>query len=49
MQKLKFTNAMWDESQRLNTVCATSQMEAAGDDILPAVPELNMPPRYIKK
>ncbi|CAI7604828.1 unnamed protein product [Penicillium pancosmium] len=47
--KLQFTNAMWDENARLNTVSPAGQMEAADNDILPAVPELNMPPRYIKK
>ncbi|KAH8425110.1 uncharacterized protein LDX57_002859 [Aspergillus melleus] len=47
--KLRFTNAMWDENARLNTVSPAGQMEAAQDDTLPAVPELNMPPRHIKK
>ena len=40
---------MWDETARLDTVSPAGQMEAAEDDILPAVPELNMPPRYVKK
>lgn len=40
---------MWDESARLNTVSPAGQMEAAEDDLLPAVPELDMPPRHIKK
>ncbi|KAK7227543.1 hypothetical protein V2G26_015546 [Clonostachys chloroleuca] len=47
--KLRFANAMWDETARLNTVSPAGQMEAADDDVLPAVPELNMPPRHIKK
>ncbi|KAF9890080.1 hypothetical protein FE257_006241 [Aspergillus nanangensis] len=47
--KLRFTNAMWDETVRLDTVSPAGQIEAAGDDILPAVPELNMPARHIKK
>ncbi|OQV04996.1 hypothetical protein CLAIMM_09800 [Cladophialophora immunda] len=47
--RLRFTNAMWDECTRLNTVSPAGQLEAAEDDILPAVPELNMPPRRIKK
>ncbi len=46
---MRFANAMWDETARLDTVSPAGQMEAAADDILPAVPELNMPPRYIKK
>ncbi|KAI5917897.1 cytochrome P450 [Camillea tinctor] len=45
--KLKFANAMWDENARLNTVSPAGQMEAAEGDTLPAVPELNMPPRHI--
>jgi hypothetical protein len=48
-KKLRFANAMWDETARLNTVSPAGQMEAAQDDILPPVPELNMPPRRIKK
>jgi hypothetical protein len=48
-QKLRFTNALWDECTRLNTVSPAGQLEAAEDDILPAVPELNMPPRRVKK
>lgn len=40
---------MWDETARLDTVSPAGQMEAAHDDVLPAVPELNMPPRQIKK
>jgi hypothetical protein len=40
---------MWDETARLDTVSPAGQMEAAENDILPAVPELNMPPRYVKK
>ncbi|BCS22059.1 uncharacterized protein APUU_30284A [Aspergillus puulaauensis] len=47
--KMRFANAMWDESARLNTVSPAGQMEAAADDILPAVPELNMPPRRVKR
>ncbi|KIW67161.1 hypothetical protein PV04_06433 [Phialophora macrospora] len=47
--KMRFANAMWDETARLNTVSPAGQMEAAQDDILPAVLELNMPPRRIKK
>ncbi|OAP59732.1 hypothetical protein AYL99_07030 [Fonsecaea erecta] len=47
--RLRFTNAMWDECTRLNTVSPAGQLEAAEDDILPAVPELKMPPRRIKK
>ncbi|KAJ5201958.1 uncharacterized protein N7498_006621 [Penicillium cinerascens] len=47
--KLLFANAMWDETSRLDTVSPAGQMEAAENDILPAVPELNMPPRHIKK
>ncbi|KAI1856704.1 uncharacterized protein JN550_013698 [Neoarthrinium moseri] len=47
--KLRFLNAMWDETSRLNTVSPAGQMEAENDDVLPAVPELNMPPRKIKK
>jgi cytochrome P450 len=47
--RLRFTNAMWDECTRLNTVSPAGQLEAAEDDILPAVPELNMPPRHVKK
>jgi hypothetical protein len=49
VQKLRFANAMWDETARLDTVSPAGQMEAAHDDVLPAVPELNMPPRHIKK
>ena len=40
---------MWDETARLNTVSPAGQMEAAEDDTLPAVSELNMPPRHVKK
>ncbi|CAI6073614.1 unnamed protein product [Clonostachys chloroleuca] len=47
--KMHFTHAMWDDTSRLNTVSPAGQMEAAEDDVLPAVPELNMPPRKIKK
>ncbi|KAH8892308.1 cytochrome P450 [Thozetella sp. PMI_491] len=47
--RLRFTSAMWDETVRLDTVSPAGQMEAAEDDILPAVPELNMPPRHVKK
>ncbi|KAF3022528.1 hypothetical protein E8E14_012170 [Neopestalotiopsis sp. 37M] len=47
--KLRFANAMWDETARLDTVSPAGQMEAAGDDILPAIPELNMPTRHVKK
>ncbi|VUC24084.1 unnamed protein product [Clonostachys rosea] len=47
--KMRFTHAMWDETSRLDTVSPAGQMEAAEDDVLPAVPELNMPPRKIKK
>ncbi|KAK5061940.1 hypothetical protein LTR44_003315 [Exophiala sp. CCFEE 6388] len=47
--KLRFANAMWDETTRLDTVSPAGQLEAAEDDVLPSVPELNMPPRYIKK
>lgn len=46
---MRFANAMWDETARLNTVSPAGQMEAADDDILPAVPELNMPARHVKK
>lgn len=46
---MRFANAMWDENARLNTVSPAGQMEAAEDDILPAVPELDMPPRHVKK
>jgi hypothetical protein len=46
---MRFTNAMWDETARLDTVSPAGQMEAAQDDVLPAVPELNMPPRHVKK
>lgn len=46
---MRFANAMWDETARLNTVSSAGQMEAADDDILPAVPELNMPARHVKK
>jgi hypothetical protein len=49
IQKMRFTNAMWDETARINTVSPAGQMEAAEDDTLPEVPELNMPPRYVKK
>lgn len=48
-QKMRFANAMWDETTRLNTVSPAGQMEAAEDDILPAVPELDIPARHIKK
>lgn len=48
-QKLRFMNAMWDETSRLDTVSPAGQLEAAEDDVLPAVPELNMPPRRVKK
>ncbi|KAK6219087.1 hypothetical protein LQW54_002589 [Pestalotiopsis sp. IQ-011] len=41
--RMRFANAMWDETASLNTVSPAGQMEAADDDILPAVPELNMP------
>ncbi|KAJ3538853.1 hypothetical protein NM208_g5727 [Fusarium decemcellulare] len=47
--KMRFTHAIWDETARLDTVSPAGQMEAAEDDVLPAVPELNMPPRKIKK
>ncbi|KAL1412260.1 hypothetical protein Q8F55_000003 [Vanrija albida] len=47
--KLKFTNAMWDETARLNTVSPAGQLEAAEDDVLPAIPEFNIPPRAVKK
>lgn len=40
---------MWDECTRLNTVSPAGQLEAAEDDVLPEVPELNMPPRRVKK
>lgn len=46
---MRFANAMWDETSRLNTVSPAGQMEAAEDDLLPAVPELNMPARHVKK
>lgn len=46
---MRFVNAMWDETARLNTVSPAGQMEAADDDILPAVPELNMAARHVKK
>lgn len=46
---MRFMNAMWDETARLDTVSPAGQMEAAKDDVLPAVPELNLPPRYVKK
>jgi len=46
---MRFANAMWDETTRLDTVSPAGQLEAAEDDVLPAVPELNMAPRYIKK
>lgn len=49
LQRLRFTNAMWDECTRLNTVSPAGQLEAAEDDTLPAVPELKMPPRHVKK
>lgn len=48
-QKLQFANAMWDETARLNTVSPAGQMEAAKDDVLPAIPELGLPARRIKK
>ncbi|CAL5874542.1 uncharacterized protein PFLUO_LOCUS8838 [Penicillium psychrofluorescens] len=47
--KLRFANAMWDETARLDTVSPAGQMEAAENDILPAVPELKIPPRHVKK
>ncbi|KAI3333326.1 cytochrome P450 [Ustulina deusta] len=47
--KMRFANAMWNETARLDTVSPAGQMEAAENDILPAVPELNMPPRHVKK
>ena len=47
--RLRFTNAMWDECTRLNTVSPAGQLEAAEDDTLPAIPELGMPPRRVKK
>ncbi|KAL3463137.1 cytochrome P450 [Aspergillus heterothallicus] len=47
--RMRFANAMWDETSRLDTVSPAGQLEAAEDDVLPAVPELNMPPRRIKK
>lgn len=40
---------MWNETARLDTVSPAGQMEAAEDDVLPAVPELNMPERHVKK
>lgn len=46
---MRFANAMWDETARLNTVSPAGQMEAAEDDVLPAVPEINMPARRVKK
>lgn len=42
-------NAMWHETSRLDTVSPAGQMEAAEDDILPAIPELKIPARHIKK
>ncbi|EHK23127.1 uncharacterized protein TRIVIDRAFT_60068 [Trichoderma virens Gv29-8] len=47
--KMRFMNAMWNETSRLDTVSPAGQMEAAGDDILPAIPELGIPPRHVKK
>lgn len=49
LKRMRFANAMWDETARLNTVSPAGQMEAAADDVLPAVPELNLPPRIVKK
>jgi hypothetical protein len=46
---MQFANAMWDETARLDTVSPAGQMEAAGDDVLPAIPELDLPPRRVKK
>ena len=40
---------MWDETSRLNTVSPAGQLEAAEDDILPAISEIGMPPRHVKK
>ncbi|OJJ45783.1 hypothetical protein ASPZODRAFT_167512 [Penicilliopsis zonata CBS 506.65] len=47
--KMRFANAMWDETSRLDTVSPAGQLEAAEDDVLPPVPEINMPARRIKK
>ena len=49
MQRLKYANALWDETARLNTVAPVAEMEVVDDDILPAVPELNLPPRKVKR
>lgn len=46
---MRFANAMWDETARLDTVSPAGQMEAAENDVLPAVPELKIPPRHVKK
>lgn len=40
---------MWDECTRLNPVSPAGQLEAAADDVLPAVPELGIPERRVKK
>jgi cytochrome P450 len=49
IQKLKFLNALWNESIRLNTVSPAGQMQIAEDDVLPPVPELGIPARPVKK
>jgi hypothetical protein len=48
-KKMLFANAMWDETARIHTVSPAGQMEAAEDDILPAVPEINMFEKYIRQ
>ncbi|KAL6819991.1 cytochrome P450 [Trichoderma camerunense] len=47
--KMRFLNAMWNETARLDTVSPAGQMEAAGDDVLPPIPELGIPSRHVKK
>lgn len=46
---MRFLNAMWNETARLDTVSPAGQMEAAGDDVLPPIPELGIPSRHVKK
>jgi len=47
--KLKFLNAIWNEVLRLDPVAPAGQLEVAADDVLPAVPEMNIPARPVRK
>jgi hypothetical protein len=49
LKRLKYVNALWNESIRLNTVSPAGQMQVAQDDVLPPIPELGVDPRPVKK